>query len=525
MKTNPAIAGFDTSPNTPANMALAPVAAEVAGAYIQLERVLWRSRVVGPEGETATGDDLLAIVRTMGLDRLPGGKASGFARFSGTNGTAIPLHTVVTTLGPNQLRFQTTASAVIAGGVADVPIEALAEGSAYNIPATAIQLLENPIASVSVTNLSTMTVAGVDEETDAELTARYLDFMADPPNGSNAAQYRKWARDVTGVGVAVALRPGEPNGPTPGNVDLYITDTAKMPASQVLIDAVQDYIAPPRKATLQAEDAGWSVFNANGVSIVDRSDDVGTTRRMVDHASGPGEIRYANFQNLLVQAGEWDVRLRALVNSTALSTNLVTVEVYSTSNAQIARATAASAFGTATYTSRAVDWLTTFTSGLARNFYWDGIETLELRIRRLAADTATQFDLDSVAARSHFSSNSLEGLAPILDQVNVKAPPTVTIGVVAAIKVLPGFAFTGGGGVQAAVMAAITKYLADLAFVPDDQGGNDVIYGEIGAVVQSTPGVDFYDPATFRVNGGTANVAIAKRELAVPGVYTVTEIP
>jgi hypothetical protein len=310
-----------------------------------------------------------------------------------------------------------------------------------------------------------------------------------------------------------------------GNVDLYITDTQRLPATQVLVDAVQDYIAPPRKLTVEAEAAGWAVFNANGVSVVDLATDVGTSRRMVYHASGPGEVRYANLHTLLVQPGEWDARPRWLVNSIAGVANMVTVEVYSVSNAQIARSTAATAFGTATYTYRAADLLLAFASGQICPFYWDGVETLELRIRRLAADTTTTLDIDSVALRSHFSSYDLEGRAPILDQVNVKAPPSIAIAVVSAIKVLPGYAFGGAGGVQAAVQAAVTAYLKSLAFVDDDQGGNDVIYGEVGAVIQTTPGVDYYNPATFTVNGGTVNIAIAKRELAIPGTLTVTEIP
>lgn len=519
MKADQNLVGVDTAPNTPVHLALAPVSVVVAELYRQLEGVLYRSRLAGNEGEVATGADLDAIGETRGQLRLPGARSTGFVRLSGPVGATIDVSTAATTLGTAPLRFSLSASATIpAGGLVDVPATAVAVGADYNVPSLAIQLLDPPVAGVSVLNPNAFS-GGVDVQSDDDYRARLLDLLRNPPNGSNKAQYRKWASDVVGVGGSSVLRPGEANGPTVGgNVDLYLIDTQKLPASQVLIDTVQDYIAPARSVTVEAE--VLSIFNANGVTTVDRADDTGTSKALAYSASGNGELRDTNFHTRLIQPGEWDARPSLLVSSVTPTANLLVVEIYSLSNAQIARASAGAAFGTATYTIHASDLLTVFSRKVCP-FYWDGIETLELRIRRQAADTTTTVYVDNVIYRSHFSSYDLEGLAPALDQVNVKSAIGVPVNVVADVHLLPGYVFTGASGVQAAIGAALTKYLQEIAFDPSTKF---VIYGEVGAVIQQTPGVDYYDPATLRVNAGTVNIALDKRQVPTPGVYTISNI-
>jgi hypothetical protein len=78
------------------------------------------------------------------------------------------------------------------------------------------------------------------------------------------------------------------------------------------------------------------------------------------------------------------------------------------------------------------------------------------------------------------------------------------------------------------IQEAITGYYKEIALRPDDIGGNDVIYGEVGSRIQDVPGVAFYEPATFRLNGATANVIIDKRTVAIPDPttpYTITIEP
>jgi uncharacterized phage protein gp47/JayE len=157
---------------------------------------------------------------------------------------------------------------------------------------------------------------------------------------------------------------------------------------------------------------------------------------------------------------------------------------------------------------------------LAQEFYYDTTHTYELRVRRLQTDTTTQVFYDETMFRSAFSSNDemVEGLAPVGHRVQVLPAVPVTTNLAVAIKVKAGYAFDY---VQQQVQFSYRDYLRTIAFA----GDNDVIYGAVGAAVQSAEGVEYYNPATLLVGGGVANVSVAKREVAVPGTLAVTEVP
>jgi uncharacterized phage protein gp47/JayE len=526
MKANDAMTGIDTSVNSPMNMALAPVSIELAEAYRQLEAMLYRNRLVGDEGEVATGDDLDAVGDERGIYRLPGATATGIVRFIGPNGTVIPINTVVTTLGPNVRRYTTDHAAVIdVTGQIDVAATALEVGTASNVPANAIQLLEVPISQTRVTNLAPFT-GGVDVEDDDAYRARVVEFVRDPPNGSNPAQYRKWARDIPGIGGAVTLRPGETDAGPPGTVDLYVVDTLMLPASQDLVDEVQDYIAPSRETTFENE--AMTISNPAGVTggVTGIAGAVGTVIRMAYNASADGLVTHTPSAAQLVQGGNWQARVRAEVTDTTNRGVLLTLTAFNTTVGQIAQASADLALGTATVSFRAdqmaLDW-----AYYALPFYWNGSDSIVIRVYRMRTDNTSQLLVDSLTYHSLFSNYDREGLAPILDEVRVKPALGRPIDVTASIHLEPGYSWSGGGGVGVAVTSALNDYLRGIALVNVVGGSgvaNDVIYGEIGATIQGVTGVDYYDPATLRVNGATLNVAVAKREVAVPGSYTFTII-
>jgi uncharacterized phage protein gp47/JayE len=525
MKTSDPMVGIDTSPNSPMNMALAPVSIELAEAYRQLEAMLWRNRLVGPPGQVATGDDLDAVGDERGIYRLEGATATGIVRFTGPAGTVIPTATVVTTLGPNLRRFSTDHAVTIpAEGVIDVAVTAIDVGANGNVVSGAVQLLENPITRTTVTNLDPF-FGGVDVEDDDAYRDRIVEFVRDPPNGSNPAQYRKWARDIPGVGAAITLRPGEQDAGPPGTVDLYLVDSNMLPASQALCDLVQNYIAPGREAL--AEDTSFTVQTASGVTTgITRAGAQGTAVSMAYNATADSEIRHAPSSALLVQGGNWQARIRAEASATAGATVLMTVQVYNVTQGAVAASAADTAAGTAVATFRAnqmaLEW-----AYYACPFYWNGTDTMRVSVFRNRTDTTTTLYIDSIDYISLFSSYDAEGLAPILDLVRVKPAIGRPIAVTVSIHPEPGYAWAGTGGVVDLVTRTITAYLQEVALANATSPGavaNDVIYGEVGAAIQNSPSVDYYDPATLRVNGATGNVTVAKREVAVPGVFTFTQI-
>jgi len=528
MKSNEAMTGIDTSPNSPMNMALAPVSIELAEVYRQLEAMLYRNRLVGPPGQVAVGSDLDAVGDERGIYRLGGVEATGIVRFLGPAATLIAANTVVTTLGPNQRRFTVDHAAVIpAEGQIDVSATAIAVGTTSNVPAGAIQLLEVPITRTRVTNPDPFT-GGVNVEDDDTYRARIVEFVRDPPNGSNPAQYRKWARDIPGVGGAITLRPGEPDAGPPGTVDLYIVDLLMLPASIALCDQVQAYIAPGREVL--ANDTDLSVQVSAGVTtlVANRPGALGTVTQMNYQASADGELRITGggLNALMIQAGNWQARVRAQVSAVAGATTLMSLQVFNVTTGVIAQASVEQANGTAVATYRAnqmsLEW-----AYYTVSYYWNGTDTLRLSLVRNRTDPTTQLFIDSILFHSFFSSYDREGLAPILDEVRVKPAVGRPIDVTASIHVEPGYTWAGSGGVQQSVSISIDSYLRQVALANATSPGsvaNDVIYGEVGAAIQDNAGVDYYDPATLRVNGATSNITVAKREVGVPGLYSLTQI-
>ena len=69
--------------------------------------------------------------------------------------------------------------------------------------------------------------------------------------------------------------------------------------------------------------------------------------------------------------------------------------------------------------------------------------------------------------------------------------------------------------VTAAIQAAVAAYLKSVAFRQDY-----VSYAQIAAAILGAEGVE--DFADLKVNNGTANVAIAARQVAVLGTVTVS---
>lgn len=104
------------------------------------------------------------------------------------------------------------------------------------------------------------------------------------------------------------------------------------------------------------------------------------------------------------------------------------------------------------------------------------------------------------------------GEAPIGAYCYVSAATGFYLPISLQVTALPGSVQTE---VTQAVKDAVTAYLTSIAFRQDY-----VSYAQIAAAILSAPGVE--DFANLTVNGGTANIAIADRKVAVLGEVTVT---
>lgn len=493
---------IDKSEGSFARDALAPVAAELAQAAIWAQQVLERGFA-----QTTFGDYLDYRADERGMTRRAAVKATGKVTFTGTNGTVIAAGTVVTTTSSQTalaIRFTTDAQVTIgAGGTVDANITAVEAGDTGNVVAGTITLMETPISGVTSVTNAAATSGGEDEESDESLLTRLLARVRSTPAGGNKADYENWAMEVTGVG-AVRCFPVEYG---PGTVSISIVDTNKEGASQPLVDQVQDYIAAPHKVTKEAESL---TIGGSGTSVdTTQTDDSGDSVKMEYNASGNGTIRDSAVAASLAQVGIWQVRAVVKVDSTAGNTDLLQVGMWNTSGGAWCK-TEPNGSTDSVATKKASDLTTAFAEVIVE-FYWNGTDSLELRIDRLTSDTATIVWVDQAKYISTFSKDTGEGKAPIGAKVSVHAATPVTITVSATLTIASGY---DAATVKDAAEEAIRDYLKSLALASD----NDVRYGRIGKAILDTPGVTDY--TNLLVNGGTANVTIADEEVAKLGTVT-----
>ncbi|WP_294855612.1 baseplate J/gp47 family protein [uncultured Oscillibacter sp.] len=130
--------------------------------------------------------------------------------------------------------------AVSIGGTGSVPIRCTQPGAVGNLPAGSITMMPVQIAGiVNVSNLGT-TTDGYDAETDEAYYTRFLLRLQTPPTSGNQYHYRSWALEVSGVGGVQVY----PLGRGDNTVDVVLIDTEGLPASSLLVEAVQRHIDP-----------------------------------------------------------------------------------------------------------------------------------------------------------------------------------------------------------------------------------------------------------------------------------------
>lgn len=490
---------------------LAPPSIEFALVAIALQEALRRG-FASTAASTVAGEvteDLTKRAEEHGVIRKAAVKATGTATFTGTATTAIPSVTRISTASTEStpaVVFQTTAAATVgAGGTVDVAIEAVDAGVTGNVSAGTIVFLESPIAGIeSVTNANP-TTGGMDQEDDVTLLPRYLTKVKSPSAGGNKADYVNWSLEVTGVGgvSVVPVRDG------PGTVSVAIINTSKQPADQVLVDKVQDYIAPPWKNTVQAETI---TIGGGGVSIdATQADDTTDSIKMVYQAGSAGTLAHANMHTQLQQPGIWTARPKVKVDSAAGASNLLEFGVWNVSTGAWAKTRNGGATD-AKVTLKASDMTTAFAEKIVE-FYWNGTDLLEWRATRLLTDTTTTVWIDSVTYRSTFSKDTGEGKAPIGARVTTEAATAVQINVAATLTIASGY---DANSVKATVQANLDAFLKSLAFADD----NDVRYTRVGQAILDTTGVQDYTGLT--VNGGATNITVGDQQVAVLGTVTLT---
>ena len=135
----------------------------------------------------------------LSVPRKAASFAVGAVIFTGSNGTVIPLGTVLTR--SDGVEFDTDAEVIIIAGTATANITALIAGQSGNSSAGAVFNLASPIAGILATaSVGLLAISGgADMESDYALRARVLARIQQPPHGGANFDYVSWALEVPGV--------------------------------------------------------------------------------------------------------------------------------------------------------------------------------------------------------------------------------------------------------------------------------------------------------------------------------------
>jgi len=198
--------------------------------------------------EWSYGEYLDAHASTRGMSRKEATPATGEITITGLAGTVIPVGSTFSTASYNSddpsMSYETTAAATIpASGSITVDVQCTEAGTAGNTNADTIILVSSDLINITgVTNAEAIS-GGTDEETDEALIARIMEYDQTQSDSyvGNAADYRRWAMSVDGVGSASVIPPATDTG----LVTIVLIDSNGDPASETLCDAVYDYIMSP----------------------------------------------------------------------------------------------------------------------------------------------------------------------------------------------------------------------------------------------------------------------------------------
>ncbi|WP_353096248.1 baseplate J/gp47 family protein [Tissierella praeacuta] len=192
--------------------------------------------------ENLEGEELERFIyQRTGITRKQATKATTIVTMSGQEGAKISKGDLV---GADTVNFISLENKIIdnAGQIL-VNVECETSGSVGNVPAGAIKYFPISIAGLtSVTNQEPVK-NGYDAESDTSLLERYYERIRTPATSANKYHYLNWAKEVVGVGDAkiIPLWAGD------NTVKVIIIDSNKKPASEDLIDKVQEYIDPGSK--------------------------------------------------------------------------------------------------------------------------------------------------------------------------------------------------------------------------------------------------------------------------------------
>lgn len=165
-----------------------------------------------------------------GITRKPGQKARAVMTLTGQAGLTVPQGTAFLTA--DGLEFDLVESVALIGGSGLGEVEAVQEGSAYNVEAGELLRM-----LVTIPGLETWSnepgQGGADPETDTALMGRLDSHRKTPATSGNVYHYEQWALEVPGVGAARVT----PLWNGPGTVKVLLAGPGRGPVDETVVGA------------------------------------------------------------------------------------------------------------------------------------------------------------------------------------------------------------------------------------------------------------------------------------------------
>lgn len=202
-------------------------------------------KVIFPE--YAYDEFLDGHAKARGISRRSANPASGEITITGIVDTVIPAGSLFATAAVNEepsVDYKTLEEVTIPeSGSVTVEIQCTQGGTIGNTTKNTIVLVASKLTGITgVTNEKEVS-GGTEEEDDESMKSRILEY--DKSQGDNfvgsAADYKRWATSVDGVGEATIITPQDDSG----LVTIVLTDANGAAATEQLCESVYNYIMRP----------------------------------------------------------------------------------------------------------------------------------------------------------------------------------------------------------------------------------------------------------------------------------------
>ena len=237
----------------------------------QILRVLLLTRAA-----TSIGADLDTWVNDYGVSRLGVANATGFVQFSRFTTTAVgfvPVGALIRTADlfqaytvtsdPTNLYYNaTTPGYNLAIGVASVtvPVVSTTGGFASNVAPGTVTVISSNVAGIDTVNNSAAFSGGSDPESDAQLRARFVLYIASLSKGTLGALGYSIVSLQLGLQYIIHENVDVGGGTDNGMLTIYVDDGSGSPPTSVVI-AAQAAVNLTRAAGIRA-----GVYAASGIS-------------------------------------------------------------------------------------------------------------------------------------------------------------------------------------------------------------------------------------------------------------------